>query len=98
MKFADWSFSNPKTEHNLGLISQVGGFSRENPFCWKNAVDWIWVIVGYGGGGEYKNLEFLKHEWSEHELIWHTESSDICKNHVYFPKMNVIFNQSRNFQ
>ena len=66
-------------------------FTWKIPFWWKYAVDWISVIVGCGGGGEYKNLEFLKHEWSEHELIWHTESSDICKTHVYYSKFRIFF-------
>ena len=65
-------------------------FTWKIPFWWKYAVDWISVIVGCGGGGEYKNLEFLKHEWSEHELIWHTESSDICKTHVYYSKFRIF--------
>lgn len=74
-------------------LTQLGQifFTWKLPFLWKYAVDWILVIVGCGVGGEYKNLEFLKHEWSEHELIWHTESSDIYKTHVDFQKNFIFF-------
>ena len=75
--------------HGPWVMGQMKG--RENTILVKKyAVDWILVIVGCDAGGEYKNLEFFNHEWSEHELIWHTESSDICEIHVYFSNFQIF--------
>ena len=100
LKFKIWMAQNDRTIKDNNLYWKISYMSQriftwKIPFWWKYAVDWILVIVGCGGGDEYKNLEFLKHEWSEHELIWHTESSDICKTHVYYSKFRIFYkNQS----
>ena len=78
LKFKIWMAQNDRTVKDNNLYWKISYMSQriftwKIPFWWKYAVDWILVIVGCGGGDEYKNLEFLKHEWSEHELIWHTD-------------------------